>query len=141
MNISNGHVITRTVDTIFIVTINRPEVRNAIDGPTARALVDAFRAFASDISLRVAVLTGAGDTFCSGADLTAIADPERGLRVAEDGNAPLGISRMLLSKPVIAAVEGYAVAGGLELSLRDFMRPEEVVDESAAEQRKTAAGL
>ena len=116
-NISNDRVITRTIDTIFIVTINRPEVRNAIDGPTARALVDAFRAFDSDTSLRVAVLTGAGDTFCSGADLTSIADPERGLRVAEDGNAPLGISRMLLSKPVIAAVEGYAVAGGLELAL------------------------
>ena len=87
MNISNDRVITRTVDTVFIVTINRPEVRNAIDGPTARALVDAFRAFDSDTSLRVAVLTGAGDTFCSGADLTAIADPERGLRVAEDGTA------------------------------------------------------
>ncbi len=117
MNISNDCVMTRTADTVFVVTINRPEVRNAIDGPTARALVDAFRAFDSDSSLRVAVLTGAGETFCSGADLTAIADSERGLRVAEDGSAPLGISRMLLSKPVIAAVEGYAVAGGLELAL------------------------
>lgn len=115
--IQNQPVQTEIVDTIFIVTLNRPEVRNAIDGPTARALVDAFQSFDSDDALSVAVLTGAGGTFCAGADLTAITDRERGLRVAEEGDAPLGISRMLLSKPVIAAVEGYAVAGGLELAL------------------------
>lgn len=102
---------------VLIVAINRPEVRNAIDGPTAAALAQAFRLFEADDALAVAVLTGAGGTFCSGADLTALVQGERTLRVAEDGDAPLGISRMLLSKPVIAAVEGYAVAGGLELAL------------------------
>jgi len=102
---------------VFVVTINRPEVRNAIDGPTAAALALAFRLFETDDTLAVAVLSGAGGTFCAGADLTAIARGERTLRVAEEGDAPLGISRMLLSKPVIAAVEGYAVAGGLELAL------------------------
>lgn len=115
--VQNRPVQTEMAGNIFIVTLNRPEVRNAIDGPTARALVDAFQAFDSNDALSVAVLTGAGSTFCAGADLTAIADTERGLRVAEEGDAPLGISRMLLSKPVIAAVEGYAVAGGLELAL------------------------
>lgn len=102
---------------VFVVTINRPEVRNAIDGPTATALAQAFRLFEADDALAVAILTGAGDTFCSGADLTAIARDERTLRVVETGDAPLGVSRMALSKPVIAAVEGYAVAGGLELAL------------------------
>lgn len=102
---------------VLIVIINRPDVRNAIDSPTAQALAQAFRLFEEDEALAVAVLTGAGGTFCSGADLTAIAHGERTLRVMEDGDAPLGVSRMLLSKPVIAAVEGYAVAGGLELAL------------------------
>jgi enoyl-CoA hydratase len=104
-------------DAIVVVTIDRPDVRNAIDGPTASALADAFRVFALDDDLSVAVMTGAGGTFCSGADLGAIASQERALRVAEDGDAPLGVSRMRLNKPVIAAVEGYAVAGGLELAL------------------------
>ena len=113
----NQPVQIETLDTIYIVTINRPEVRNAIDGPTANALIAAFQAFDTDPSLNIAILTGANGTFCSGADLTTIGDPNRGLRVSEEGNAPLGISRMLLSKPVIAAVEGYAVAGGLELAL------------------------
>jgi len=117
MDDTSQPVLTETIDTIFIVTINRPEVRNAIDGPTATALVTAFQTFDTDPSFRVAILTGTGNTFCSGADLTAIGDRERGLQVAEEGNAPLGVSRMLLSKPVIAAVEGYAVAGGLELAL------------------------
>ena len=110
-------ITTERNGSIFIVTINRPQVRNAIDGPTAAALVQAFRTFDADPALSVAVLTGAGGTFCSGFDLTAMSDAERDLRVAEDGDGPLGITRMLLSKPTIAAVEGYAVAGGFELAL------------------------
>jgi enoyl-CoA hydratase len=105
---------------VLVVSINRPEVRNAINGPTARALAGTFRDFDGDPELRVAVLTGRGSSFCAGADLGAIAegtDSERTLRVAEDGDGPLGVSRMTLGKPVIAAVEGYAVAGGLELAL------------------------
>jgi enoyl-CoA hydratase len=102
---------------ILVVTLNRPKVRNAIDGPTAAILAQTFRVFDEDNALAVAVLTGAGGTFCSGADLTAFVDGTRTPRVAEDGDAPLGVSRMLLTKPVIAAVEGYAVAGGLELAL------------------------
>jgi enoyl-CoA hydratase len=86
-----------------------------VDGPTARALADAFRLFDGDAGLRVAVLTGAGGTFCAGADLKAVAD-RRGNKLSEEGDAPMGPSRMLLSKPVIAAVEGHAVAGGLELA-------------------------
>ena len=100
---------------ITIVTIERPEVRNAVDGPTAAALADAFRRFDADDSSPVAVLTGAGGTFCAGADLKGVSQG-RGNRVTEDGDGPMGPSRMLLSKPVLAAVEGYAVAGGLELA-------------------------
>lgn len=105
-----------TEGAVAIVTIERPAVRNAVDGPTAAALADAFRRFEKDAALAVAVLTGAGGTFCSGADLKAIAAGQ-GNRVAEDGDGPMGPTRMLLEKPVIAAVEGYAVAGGLELAL------------------------
>jgi enoyl-CoA hydratase len=90
-------------------------VRNAVDGPTAQALADAFRRFDADADLAVAVLTGAGGTFCAGADLKAVATG-LGNTVREDGDGPMGPSRMLLSKPTIAAVEGYAVAGGLELA-------------------------
>ncbi len=100
----------------WIVTIARPELRNAVDGPTAAALADAFRAFDADPALDVAVLTGAGGTFCAGADLKAVA-AGRGNRVAVEGDGPMGPTRMLLGKPVIAAVEGHAVAGGLELAL------------------------
>ncbi len=113
---STANVLTERNNTVLIVTINRPQVRNAIDGPTAQALATTFRTFDADESLNVAVLTGAGSSFCAGADLTTIASGERDLHVAEDGDAPLGVSRLLLSKPVIAAVEGYAVAGGLELA-------------------------
>ena len=103
-------------DEIAIVTINRPEARNAVDQPTAAALADAFRRFDADDALSVAILTGAAGTFCAGADLKAVAT-SRGNRVTEDGDGPLGCTRMLLSKPVIAAVEGFAVAGGIELAL------------------------
>jgi enoyl-CoA hydratase len=103
---------------VTIVTIDRPEVANAIDGPTAIELADAFRDFDSDASQSVAVLTGAGGTFCAGADLKAMSEPglARVNRVEPDGDGPVGPTRMLLSKPVIAAVEGHAVAGGLELA-------------------------
>jgi enoyl-CoA hydratase len=103
---------------VCIVTIDRPEVRNAVDGPTAAELAAAFRAFEADDTLSVAVLTGAHGTFCAGADLKAISDG-RGNRVDRDMavDGPMGPSRMLLSKPVIAAVEGFAVAGGLELAV------------------------
>jgi enoyl-CoA hydratase len=108
-------------DAVAIVTINRPEARNAVDHPTAQALADAFRRFDADAALSVAILTGASGFFCAGADLKAVATG-RGNRVTAEGDGPLGCSRMLLSKPVIAAVEGFAVAGGLELALWADMR-------------------
>jgi len=108
-------ILTRTLGEVLIVTINRPQVRNAVDGPTAAALAEAFRKFDADARLHVAVLTGAEGTFCAGADLKAIASGNQN-RMAKDGDGPMGPSRMLLSKPVIAAVEGHAVAGGLELA-------------------------
>ncbi|MBT8057989.1 MAG: crotonase/enoyl-CoA hydratase family protein [Gammaproteobacteria bacterium] len=101
---------------ITLVTINRPDVRNAVDRKTAEKLADAFRAFDADVSQSVAVLTGAANTFCAGADLKAIARGE-GNRVELDGDGPMGPTRMELGKPVIAAIEGHAVAGGLELAL------------------------
>jgi enoyl-CoA hydratase len=105
---------------IAVVTIDRPEVANAGDRPTADALVAAFRRFEADASLSVAVLTGARGTFCAGADLKAMReDPARASRVTPDGDGPVGPTRMLLRKPVIAAVEGHAVAGGLELAAAD----------------------
>jgi enoyl-CoA hydratase len=109
-------VTTTTDGPVCIVTIDRPEARNAVDGPTAAALADAFRAFEADDALRVAILTGAGGVFCAGADLKAIGT-DRTNRVADDGDGPMGTTRMLLGKPVLAAVEGYAVAGGLELAI------------------------
>jgi enoyl-CoA hydratase len=104
---------------VAVVTIDRPEVANAVDRPTADALVAAFRRFEADEDLAVAVLTGANNTFCAGADLKAMraGDAERVTRVEPDGDGPVGPTRMLLAKPVIAAVEGHAVAGGLELAL------------------------
>jgi enoyl-CoA hydratase len=101
---------------VTTVLLNRPERRNAVDGATAEALADAFRAFDADEEASVAVLHGEGGTFCAGADLQA-AGTEAGNRVAQGGDGPMGPTRMRLSKPVIAAIEGYAVAGGLELAL------------------------
>jgi enoyl-CoA hydratase len=106
---------------------DRPEARNAVDGPAARALAEAFREFERDEALRVAVLWGAGGVFCAGADLKA-RGTERGLRLAPDGDGPMGPSRLALTKPTLAAVEGYAVAGGLELALMCDLR---VASESA----------
>ncbi|MEZ5559046.1 MAG: crotonase/enoyl-CoA hydratase family protein [Pseudomonadales bacterium] len=99
-----------------IITINRPAVRNAVDGPTAAELARAFREFDADADAAVAILTGAGGTFCAGADLKAVASGT-GNRVRDSGDGPMGPTRMQLGKPVIAAVEGHAVAGGLELAL------------------------
>ncbi|POX51660.1 enoyl-CoA hydratase [Streptomyces sp. Ru71] len=103
-------------DHVTTIVLSRPEVRNAVDGPTAAELAAAFHAFEADDEARVAVLWGEGGTFCSGADLKAMGG-ERGNRVAEDGDGPMGPTRLRLSKPVIAAVAGHAVAGGLELAL------------------------
>ncbi|MGB5682471.1 MAG: crotonase/enoyl-CoA hydratase family protein [Polyangiales bacterium] len=101
---------------VAVVTIDRPEVRNAVDVPTARALADAFRRFEADDAALVAVLTGEGGYFCAGADLKAVAaGEERDFSPEADG--PMGPTRMQLEKPVIAAIEGHAVAGGLELAL------------------------
>ncbi|MGZ6972677.1 MAG: crotonase/enoyl-CoA hydratase family protein [Acidimicrobiia bacterium] len=110
------NVKTTTDGPVRIVTIDRPDARNAVNGPTAAELADAFRAFEADDTLSVAVLTGAGGTFCAGADLKALGT-DRGNRVKDDGDGPMGASRMMLSKPVLAAVEGHAVAGGLELAI------------------------
>ncbi|MEO7339049.1 MAG: crotonase/enoyl-CoA hydratase family protein [Caldimonas sp.] len=116
-------VIVEREAEIWVVTLNRPDARNAVDGPTARRLADTFRAFDVDAEARVAILRGQGEHFCGGADLKAVAGGLDGhaaaLAWSSDmaNNGPMGPTRLQLSKPVIAAVEGYAVAGGLELAL------------------------
>jgi enoyl-CoA hydratase len=112
---------------ITTVVLHRPDVRNAVDRGTAAALVDAFEAFERDVDARVAVLFGEGGTFCAGADLKAIAAGEPNA-LAEAGDGPMGATRRLLSKPVVAAIAGHAVAGGLELALWCDLR---VVEEDA----------
>ena len=112
---------------VVTIIIDNPEVKNAVDGPTAKELADAFREFERDDDALVAVLWGANGSFCSGANLKAVADG-RGNRIDKEGDGPMGPSRMILSKPIIAAMAGYAVAGGLELALWCDMR---VVEKSA----------
>lgn len=121
---ANENVRVEHRGSVTVVVLDRPEVRNAIDGPTARQLAAAVRRFEADDSARAAVLCGAGENFCAGLDLKALAsEPERAVRYDDHGDAPTGVARMTeLSKPLIAAVEGYAVAAGLELAVMCDLR-------------------
>ncbi|MGE0767606.1 MAG: crotonase/enoyl-CoA hydratase family protein [Hyphomicrobiaceae bacterium] len=121
-------VLTERNGAVTTVVINRPEVRNAVDNETAEGLAAAFRSFEADENQHVAVLCGAGGYFCAGADLKSVASGERLQRYKLDGEGPMGPSRLAMTKPVIAAVAGYAVAGGLELAVWCDLR---VVEEDA----------
>lgn len=128
MNASTEKVLVERDGPVTTVLINRPQARNAVDNETADRLADAFRAFEADDTAHVAVLGGTGGAFCAGADLKAVASGERQARYAADKDGPMGPTRLALSKPVVAAIAGHAVAGGLEIALWCDLR---VIEEDA----------